>query len=107
EQLKVFDRNDITANRLYFSHLYTGLTYEGFKEYIGLTNVSEEVKNPVPIEKKERLEELLTWVYGSKKKSIEPTIQSQNPDLRRLEAVLKNKEAIYALRDGSPLMVAY
>ena len=26
EELRVFDRSDITANRLYFSHLYTGLS---------------------------------------------------------------------------------
>lgn len=107
EELKVFDRSDISANRLYFSHLYTGLTYEGFKEYIGITGVSEEVKNPVPPEKKEHLGELLTWIYGSKKNKTTPAIQSQNPDLRRLEAVLKNREATVALRDGVPLYQAY
>lgn len=107
EELKVFDRSDIAANRLYFSHLYTGLTYEGFKEFIGITGVSEEVKNPVPPEKKEDLGELLLWIYGSKKNKIAPAIQSQNPDLRRLEAVLRNREAIHALRDGVPLYQAY
>lgn len=107
EALKVFDRSDIAANRLYFSHLYTGLTYEGFKEYIGITGVSEEVKNPVPPEKKEQLGELLTWIYGSKKNKLAPAIQSQNPDLRRLEAVLKNREATLALRDEVPLYQAY
>lgn len=107
EELKVFDREDITANRLYFSHLYTALTYEGYKEYIGLINVAEDVKNPVPGDKKENLKELLTWIYGSRKQEIEPAIQSQNPDLRRLEAVLKSREAIHALRDGAPLFQAY
>ncbi len=107
EVLKVFDRSDIAAGRLYFSHLYTGLTYEGFKEYIGITGVSEEVKSPVPLEKKDQLGELLTWIYGSKKNKISPVIQSQNPDLRRLEAVLRNREATVALRDGIPLYQAY
>lgn len=107
EALKVFDRSDITANRLYFSHLYTGLTYEGFKEYIGITDVSEEMKNPVPPEKKEQLGELLTWIYGSKKNNIASSIQSQNPDIRRLDAVLKNREATLALRGGVPLYQAY
>ncbi len=107
EALRVFDRSDITANRLYFSHLYTGLTYEGFKEYIGITGVSEEKITPVPLEKKDELGELLTWIYGSKKHNIAPVIQSQNPDLRRLEAVLKNREATLALRDGIPLYQAF
>ncbi len=107
ESLKRFDRTDISANRLYFSHLYTGLTYEGFKEYLGLKDVSEEVKNPVPVDKVDNLEELLIWIFGSRKKELPPVIQSQNPDLRRLEAVLKNKEAIYALRDGVSLIEAY
>lgn len=107
ENLGVFDRTDIQASRLYFSHLYTGLTYEGFKEYIGITGVPEDQANPVPVEKKEELGELLTWIYGSKKKDLQPAIQSQNPDIRRLEAVLKNREATHALKDGIPLYQAY
>jgi predicted transcriptional regulator len=107
ENLGVFDRTDIQANRLYFSHLYTGLTYEGFREYIGITGIPEDQANPVPNNKKEELGELLTWIYGSKKKDIQPAVQSQNPDIRRLEAVLKNRDAIHALRDGVPLYQAY
>lgn len=107
EKLGVFERTDIQASRLYFSHLYTGLTYEGFKDYIGISGVPEDQSNPVPPEKSEELGELLTWIYGSKKKDIQPSVQSQNPDIRRLEAVLKNRESIHALRDGVPLHVAY
>lgn len=107
EKLNVFDRRDIQANRLYFSHLYTGLTYEGFKNYIGITGVPEDRPNPVPADKKEELGELLTWIYGSKKESLPAVVQSQNPDIRRLEAVLKNREAVHALRDGVSLYQAY
>lgn len=107
ESLGVFDRTDIKANRLYFSHLYTGLTYEGFKTYIGINGVPESEKNPVPVGKKNELGELLTWVYGSKKRDIPAAVQTQNPDIRRLEAVLRNREAIHALRDGVPLYQAY
>lgn len=107
EKLGVFDRMDVQASRLYFSHLYTGLTYEGFKNYIGITGVPEDQPDPVPANKKEELGELLTWIYGSKKKEMLPAVQSQNPDIRRLEAVLKNNEALHALRDGVPLYVAY
>lgn len=107
EDLGVFDRTDIQASRLYFSHLYTGLTYEGFKEYIGIKGVPEDQANPVPESKKEELGELLVWLYGSKKKDKQASIQSQNPDIRRLEAVLKSREAIHALRDDVPLYQAY
>lgn len=107
ESMGVFDRTDIKANRLYFSHLYTGLTYEGFKNYIGINGVPESQENPVPSDKTEELGELLTWIYGSKKKDIPAAVQTQNPDIRRLEAVLKNREAVHALRDGIPLFQAY
>ena len=107
ERTKKFDRADINAPRLYFSHLYTGLSYEGIKEFIGIKDVSEEVSSPVPDNKLDNLGELLIWLFGSASKEIEPVIQSQNPDLRRLEAIVKNKEAIYALRDGVQLLVAY
>jgi hypothetical protein len=107
EHIGKFDRTDINAPRLYFSHLYTGLSYEGIKDFIGIKDVSEEVENPVPEDKQDNLGELLLWLFGSKKREQEPVIQSQNPDLRRLEAVVKNKEAVYALRDGVPLIVAY
>ncbi len=107
EQLGKFSRTDISANRLYFSHLYTGLTYEGFKDYLGIKDISEDTKNPVPEEKWDHLEELLTWLFGSRKKEVDAVILSQNPDLRRLDAVIRNKEAIYALRDGVSLIQAY
>lgn len=107
EKLGVFDRGDIQANRLYFSHLYTGLTYEGYRDYIGIKGVPEDQEDPVPQEKKEQLGEMLTWIYGSKAKEIPALIQTQNPDIRRLEAVLGSREAIHALKDGVPLYQAY
>lgn len=107
EHSKVFDRTDISANRLYFSHLYTALNYQGYKDYIGLDDNTEELENPVPPTKIEALGELLIWLFGSKKAEVEPRITSQNPDLRHLEAVLKSKEATYALKDGVPLVTAY
>lgn len=107
EQVKKFDRTDIQDQRLFFSHLYTALTYEGVKTFLGLQSVKEETKNPVPSDKLDDLELFLQWLYGSKGKAIPKVITSQNPDLRRLEAVLKNKEATYALKDGTPLITAF
>lgn len=68
EDKKVFDKSDIVGTRLYFSHLYTALTYEGVENYLGLKDVSEETPNPVPVEKEEDLGQFLTWLFGSKKK---------------------------------------
>jgi hypothetical protein len=107
ESLNKFDRSDIIAPRLYFSHLYTGLNYEGFKDFLSLKDVPEDTKNPVPPEKYENLGDLLVWLYGSKNKEVQPIIQSQNPDLRHLDEVIKKKEAVLALRDGVSLIQAY
>lgn len=107
EKWGVFDRTNVEAGRLYFSHLYTGLTYEGFREYIGISSVTQENERPVPDDKREPLGELLTWIYGSRKEKRRSVIQSQNPDLRRLEAVLKSREALHALQDGVSLAAAF
>jgi hypothetical protein len=107
ENQKIFDRADIQDNRLYFSHLYTALTYEGIKTFLGIQDSVEDKVNPVPKEKLENLELFLHWLYGSRSKKIEKIIVSQNPDLRRLESAIQSKEGIYALKDGLPLIVAY
>jgi transcriptional regulator with XRE-family HTH domain len=107
ERLNKFDRRDIQAPRLYFSHLYTGLNYEGFKDFLSLKDVPEDTKNPVPADKYDNLQDLLIWLYGSKNNEAQPVIQSQNPDLRHLDEVIKNQEAVVALRDGVSLIQAY
>ena len=49
----------------------------------------------------------MLWLYGSKKKGIDPVIRTQNPDLRKLESVVKNRSALAALRNGEHLDSAY
>jgi ParB-like nuclease domain len=107
ERERIFDREDIKKGRLYFSHLYTALQYEGFKEYLSINDANMEDQAPVPIEKKENLQELLLWLYGSKKRTIDPIIKTQNPDLKRLENVIQNREAIAALKTGISLEASY
>ena len=107
ERAKIFDRRDIKAGRLYFSHLYTAINYEGFKDYLGLWDIDEETTDPVPKDKLNNLSNVLTWLYGSKKREIEPVIKSQNPDVRLLESVIKSDEAVSALDKGYPLSYAY
>ena len=107
EHMKVFRREDRWRNHFSFSHLYTGLDYDGISTFIGLRPETEEDREPVPIEKKKELGEICLWMYGSKKEKTPPVIETQNPHLRWLDAVVSNKEAVAALRDGQTLTYAY
>jgi len=107
ERMKVFNREDRWRNHFAFSHLYTGLEYPAISAFIGLQSVTDEDSDPVPLEKKEELREVCLWIYGSRKYDIPPVVKTQNPHLRRLEAVVGNIEALAALRDGIDLDVAY
>ena len=107
EDLKVFHRDDRTRRHFSFSHLYTGLDYDGISDFIGLRPETDEDQTPVPVEKKEELGELCRWLYGSKKAEIHPVVVSQNPHLRQLDAIVSNKEALAALRGGSGLDYAF
>lgn len=107
ETAKVFDRTDINAPRLYFSHLYTGLQFEGFKEFLNVDDTFADTPEPIRKKNLKDLSELLLWIYGSKKKELQPVIQSQNPDLAYLDSVLKEPAAVAALRDTRNLIVAY
>jgi hypothetical protein len=107
ENQKLFSREDIKKGRLYFSHLYTALQYDGFRTFLQISNPELELDNPIPGEKSEELQEFLTWLYGSKKTDIDPIIKAQNPDLRKLESIVKNHEALAAIRANQPLDFAY
>lgn len=107
EEYKVFNRSDIMGSRLYFSHLYTALGYDGIRNFLGINEGKDEIQTPIQKGKKENIGTFLTWLFGNKSKEIEPVIRSQNPDLRRLDSILKKAESTIALRDGSPLMIAY
>ena len=107
EQFKVFSREDRWRNHFSFSHLYTGLDYDGISTFIGLQPETEEDLEPVPVEKKDELGELFLWMYGSKREKVPPVIETQNPHLRQLDAVVGNKEALSALRSGHGLAYAY
>lgn len=106
EKAKLWDRGDRYKKHLSFSHLYTGLNYEGFRSFLGLTEARGEQREPVPADKLKGLGELCEWLFGSRTKDKKPVIVSQNPDLRNLDEVLQNKSSIDALRAGLPLEVA-
>jgi hypothetical protein len=107
EREKVFSREDRFRTRLAFSHLYTGLEYDSISSFLSLAPKEKVTNSPVPRAKIKELGELCVWLYGSKKSRTPPVIESQNPDLKRLNAVIGDREAISALRAGEELAVAF
>jgi hypothetical protein len=106
EKEKVFSREDVKKSHFAFSHMYTGLQYNGFIRFLNLKDENEDTKEFVPKSKIDELGEICTWLYGSKKKDIEPVVQTQNPHLRQLDEIVQSREALAALRNGEPLEVA-
>ncbi|MCH3994300.1 MAG: ParB N-terminal domain-containing protein [Prevotella sp.] len=106
ERYTSFQSNNTYSGRIFFSHLYTAIGYESFKKYLGL-ELHDDGSILIPSEKKENLQNVMTWLYGVHSENIQPVIKTQNPDLRYLDAVLASKEATVALQDGSTLNEAY
>jgi len=99
-QSDLYDLNDRKKKSFSFSHLYTGLSYEEFTKYLGVNRpdrTADPVRDPVPQIKFKELRNLLTWLYGSKLRDLEPVVRSQNPDLGRLRDVLASPAAISIL----------
>lgn len=107
EHMGVFNRENRWYRHFSFSHLYTGIDYPGISSYIGLRPESDEDTEPVPLEKKEELGQLFTWLYGNRRDDTRPVIQSQNPHLRQLDAVLSNRSATADLRRNGNLAYAF
>lgn len=103
EDEKIYRIDQRSGKKLYFSHLYTGLGYEGFQQFLGLATEEEETESPVPTDKLGDLRQVLIWLFGDKDQGTDSIIRSQNPDLRNLDKVLGSKEACHALRQGSSL----
>ena len=107
EKARVYDPENRFTPRIYFSHLYTGLDYPGFISFLGLAPAENETESPVSAAKLKELGEVCVWLFGDKKEKQPPAIKTQNPDLKQLDAVLGNREALAALRAGEELGVAY
>jgi hypothetical protein len=91
-----FDIDDISKKRFSFSHLYTALTRNGYRAYLGLgdEDLSSNPKpNPIPSRKTKNLLTVMSWLYGQEKQQQPALIRSQNPDLNRLNQVLLHPEA--------------
>lgn len=98
EQAKAsgFNVEDISKKRLAFSHLYTALTRNGYREFLGIGDEdlsSDPKKNPIPPKKTKDLLTVMSWLYGQDKQKEPALIRSQNPDLNKLNQVLLHPEA--------------
>lgn len=98
---------DVSASRIYFSHLYTGLQRHGIREFVKVKEAGMADPNPVPVEKIPELKELLTWLFGYKPDKVKSIIASQNPDLKYLDEVLQNPTALQTLRSTQDLDYAH
>lgn len=105
ESARVFHRDDRHKSHFAFSHLYTGLDLPGIQAYLGI-EPGQYTADPVPKKRIPALGALCTWLYGSKAHDKPPLVQSQNPDLRRLDDVLQSEQGVQALQAGLPLKTA-
>lgn len=103
----VYDTEDRTTPRIFFSHLYTGLDYDGFNQFLELKPKETETQSPVSENRMKELGEVCSWLFGNKQTDQTPVVGKQNPDLKRLNAVLLNREAVSALRGGEDLATAW
>ena len=100
-----FNLNDRWKRHFSFSHLYTGLDYQNIQELLGIDNESSFRPNPIPEKRLDALGDLCLWLYGQKSTDTRPLVQSQNPDLRRLDSAIGSDDGLIALRRGLPLDV--
>ena len=100
-----FDLDDRWKKHFSFSHLYTGLDYQNIQEMLGIDNERSFRPEPVPAARLEALGDLCLWLYGRKSTDTRPLVQSQNPDLRRLDSAIGSDAGLIALRRGLPLDV--
>ena len=100
-----FNLGDRWKKHFSFSHLYTGLDYQNIQELLGIDNESSFQPNPVPKRRLDALGDLCLWLYGQKSTDTQPLVQSQNPDLRRLDSAIGSDDGLIALRRGLPLDV--
>lgn len=106
EEADVWQRSDRYKEHFSFSHLFTGLDYGGIQSFVGVRPTTDESKRPIPKSKLPELGELCVWLFGSKSRNKPPLVQSQNPDLRILDGILRDRNGIAALRKGLPLRVS-
>lgn len=91
--------------RFGFSHFYTALGREEYKQYLGLNEGWSDTPPLEPIKKEflANLAEVLTYLYGSKSDDRPSLIRSQNPDLKDIGLAIVNNEARLILKNRGTL----
>ena len=110
ERQNLFVLSDRNVTKFNFSHLYTALSRSTYMTHLGLETAwsrYDPKPDPVPVDKLDRLREVLVWIYGSKEDNKEPIIQSQNPDIKNLGETLASAEGLHILRAGGTLTEAH
>ena len=110
EREELFSLMDRKITKFNFSHLYTALSRSTYMTYLGLETAwsrYDPQPDPVPVDKLDRLREVLVWIYGSKEDDKEPVVQSQNPDIKNLGEALASAEGLHILRAGGTLAEAH
>ena len=107
EKQNLYNTEDRTNKRLFFSHLYTGLGYPGIQAFLGITEKTSYSPMPVKSKHRHNLGYLCVWLFGSRTEGKQPLILSQNPDLRRLDEALQTERGRDALTAGLPLDLAH
>jgi len=106
EKITRFTRDDFNAAKFNFSHLYTIIQYPITRKFLGIDRRDSSKpfpENSVPDNKKKELEELLIWIFGSRQMGVSSVIRSQNPDLRMLDDIIGNMDALTYLREKNNL----
>ncbi len=103
ETMTSFKREDRTANKFFFSHLYTAVDQTEFQRHLGIDPEKSLRPNPVTKQRLKELRELMVWFYGSKAERRQPLVQKQNPDLNVLREVISEPRGLEALRAGYSL----
>ena len=90
--------------RFSFSHISTAIGRKEYQEYLGLSNWSDTPPmKPVKKEKLGNLDEVLSFIYGSKSSDQPALVKSQNPDLKDLGLAIVNPDARLVLKNKGTL----
>lgn len=106
EREGIFEMSDRYKKSFSFSHLYTGLSYAEFTDYLGMPRPQREQDpstEPVQEGSRKQLGNVLSWLYGSKSQELQPVVRSQNPDLGRVREVLRSKSGTKVLEESRAL----
>ncbi|GHV84108.1 hypothetical protein AGMMS50212_14480 [Spirochaetia bacterium] len=110
EKAEVYNIKDrANKGKFAFSHLYTALDRPEYRDFLGLKQGWNKEPNDNPISKKylTKLQEVFVYIYGSKSDDKPALVKSQNPDLKKLGAVLSNELSLAKVRNGADLETAY